>query len=85
MNPRVEKYKAEHAKNSEKIQSLQARNRELEDKIRKLENTDIIGMVREIGMTPDQLAEFLALTKTISPHHAANTIEREESDANENE
>ena len=33
-------------------------NRELEKQIRELEDTDIIGMVRENGMTMEQFAEL---------------------------
>lgn len=35
-------------------------NRKLSEQITKLENNDIIGMVREIGMTPEQLAALLS-------------------------
>lgn len=59
MNPKIEKLKAERSKNAEKISTLQERNRKLNEQITKLENTDIVGMVREIGMTPEQLAELL--------------------------
>ena len=49
-----------HTKNDHKskISDLQGRNRELEKQIRELENTDIIGMVRENGMTMEQFAEL---------------------------
>ena len=40
------------------ISDLQGRNRELEKQIRELEDTDIIGMVRENGMTMEQFAEL---------------------------
>lgn len=60
MNPKIEKLKAERSKNAEKISTLQERNRKLNEQITKLENTDIVGMVREIGMTPEQLAELLS-------------------------
>lgn len=56
MNPKIEKLKAERSRNTEKISDLQNRNRKLSEQIAKLENNDIIGMVREIGMTPEQLA-----------------------------
>ena len=59
MNPRVEKLRAEREKNDRKIQSLQSRNKTIDEKVTKIENTDIIGLVREVGMTPDQLAELL--------------------------
>lgn len=64
MNPKIEKLKAERTKNTAKISTLQERNRRLSEQITKLENTDIIGMVREIGMTPEQLAELLNQKQT---------------------
>ena len=60
MNPKIEKLKAERSRNTEKISALQNRNRKLSEQITKLENNDIIGMVREIGMTPEQLAALLS-------------------------
>ena len=59
MNPKVQKLRAEREKNDRKIQSLQSRNKTIDEKVIKIENTDIIGLVREVGMTPDQLAELL--------------------------
>ena len=59
MNPKIEKLKAERSRNTEKISDLQNRNRKLSEQITKLENNDIICMVREIGMTPEQLAALL--------------------------
>lgn len=59
MNPKIAKLRAEKNKNCDRISSLQARNKRIDERIMKLENTDILGMVREIGMTPDQLAELL--------------------------
>lgn len=60
MNPKIKKLKAERSRNTEKISDLQNRNRKLSEQITKLENNDIIGMVREIGMTPEQLAALLS-------------------------
>ncbi len=59
MNPKIEKLKSERMKNSEKISGLQERNRKLSEQITKLENNDIVGIVREIGMTPEELAALL--------------------------
>ena len=67
MNPKIEKLKAERSRNSEKISDLQNRNRKLSEQITKLENNDIIGMVREIGMTPEQLAALLSDKAAVSP------------------
>ena len=58
MNPKIEKLKAERSRNTEKISDLQNRNRKLSEQITKLENNDIIGMVRENGMTMEQFAEL---------------------------
>lgn len=66
MNPKIEKLKAERAKNTEKIGTMQERNRKLSEQITKLENTDIVGMVRELGMTPEQLAELLNRKQSIT-------------------
>ena len=67
MNPKIDKLKAERSKNSDKIAALQERNRKLDEQIMKLENTDIIGMVREIGMSPEQLAALLRDRQMIVP------------------
>ena len=58
MNPKIMKLCGELEKNKGKISDLQGRNRELEKQIRELEDTDIIGMVRENGMTMEQFAEL---------------------------
>ena len=58
MNPKITKLRTEFEKNKRKISDLQGRNRELEKQIRELEDTDIIGMVRENGMTMEQFAEL---------------------------
>ena len=56
MNPRLEKLRLEREKVSEKLASLSARLKALDEQILKLENTDIIGIVRENGLTIEQLA-----------------------------
>lgn len=75
MNPKIEKLKAERSKNTEKISTLQERNRKLNEQITKLENTDIVGMVREIGMTPEQLAELLNHKHSAVPENDAEEME----------
>ena len=59
MNMRIEKLKEEYSKNDVKIQSLQAKNKKLAEKIRQLENDDIIGAVRSSGVTIDELLMLL--------------------------
>lgn len=83
MNPKIEKLKAEREKNCNKISSLQARNREIDESIRKLENIDIVGLVREQGLTPELLAELLASIRQ-SPA-SANTLKKEDEKSHESE
>lgn len=59
MNPKIRKIDEETAKNNAKIAKLQERNRELAQQRTELENTDIIGLVRSMGLTPDQLAALI--------------------------
>ena len=59
MNPKVAKLKEEREKHIEKISSLQARIKKIDAAIVEIENTDIIGMVREQGLSPDMLMELL--------------------------
>ena len=56
MNPKIEKLRAERNKLAERAASLNARLEALDEKILELENTDIVGIVRESGVTPEQLA-----------------------------
>ena len=59
MNPKIKKIDNEYEKNAAKITELQARQRELEKQRLELENLDIIGIVRNMGLTPDQLAALV--------------------------
>ncbi len=63
MNPKVVKLKEEREKNCSKIASLQARNKKIDADILSIENTDIIGMVREYGFSPDELMELIKMAK----------------------
>lgn len=59
MNAKISKLRKERDKNCGKITELQARNREIDGQITELENTDIIGLVRSHGLTPEKLAELI--------------------------
>ena len=65
MNPRIEKLKAERDSIAEKVEKLTARLKALDEQIIKLENTDIVGIVRENGLSIDQLAALMALLDRI--------------------
>mgnify|MGYP000767768499 FL=1 len=76
MNPKIIKLKAERVKNDEKIAALQSRNRELDESIVELENTDIIGLARATGMSMEELAQFLTqLKRGGTPFITPNTKE----------
>ena len=49
MNERITKLKEDYVKNEGKIASLQAKNKQLAEKITQLENAEIIGAVRTSG------------------------------------
>ena len=59
MNPRLEKLRQEREKLAEKLTLLTARLKALDEQILKLENTDIVGIVRENGLTIEQLAALM--------------------------
>ena len=63
MNAKITKLKEEREKNCSKISALQTRNKKIDADILSLENTDIIGMVRETGLSPEQLARLLQTMK----------------------
>lgn len=58
MNPKIDKLRGDLSKYRQKISDLQAKCRDLERQIRELEDTDIVGLVRESGMT---IEEFIAM------------------------
>ena len=59
MNPKIPKLKAEKEKLLAKRASIDARCDAIDAQITELENTDIVGIVREMGVTPDELAGLL--------------------------
>ena len=78
MNPKIEKIRAEIDKINSRIAAWQEKNRVLREQLMELENTDIVGMVREIGMTPEQFAELLAsLPKPITKKKEVSADEAE--------
>lgn len=77
MNNKISKLRAERSKNDEKIAALRARNSEIDKQITELENLDIVGMVRSMGMTPEQLSALIQASKTVP------SAFREEDDSHE--
>ena len=68
MNPRITKLKEERARLAQRRESIDVRIQKLDEQIMKLENTDIVGIVRETGVTIDELAEIM---KTLENDPAA--------------
>ena len=80
MNAKIKKINAEYEKNAAKIAELQARQK---DKQRtELENLDIVGMVRSMGMTPEELAALIEASK--NGQMAPAMTEKEETGDEEN-
>lgn len=67
MNSKITRLRAERGKNDEKIAALRARNNEIDRQIIELENLDIVGMIRSVGMTPEQLAALIRASKGDAP------------------
>ena len=63
MNPKINKLKAEKEKNLRKISEMTARNDEIDKQVTELENLDIIGIVRENEVTPEELFELIRSLK----------------------
>ena len=83
MNPKVIKLKEEREKNCSKIASLQARNKKIDADILSIENTDIIGMVREYGFSPDELMELIKAAKKSPIPAPADSDETEDENRDE--
>ncbi len=67
MNPRFKKIDAEYEKNAAKISVLQNRQKELEKQRRELENLDIVGLVRSMGMTAEELSVLIKASRENQP------------------
>ena len=63
MNPKINKLKAEKEKNLRKISEMTSRNEEIDRQVTELENLDIIGIVRENEVTPEELFELIRSLK----------------------
>lgn len=84
MNPKVVKLREEREKNTAKISSLHERNKKIDADIIKIENSDILGMVHELRLSPDALYELISASKR-NPLPVPNPTKKEtEETTNEN-
>lgn len=72
MNPKIKKINTEYQKNAAKIAELEARQTELTKQRTELENLDIIGLVRGVGLDPDQLAALIRAARPVEQEDAAH-------------
>ena len=63
MNPKIKKLKAEKERNVSRITEMTLRNEEIDKQVTELENFDIIGIVRENSITPEELFELVRSLK----------------------
>ena len=63
MNPKINKLKEEKTKNKEKIDKFTQRNKVIDAEIERLENAEIIGIVRAINIDISELPEILKIIK----------------------
>lgn len=61
---KIEKLNLEYTKNDKKIAALMERQQEIEKQRTALENLEIIGMVRGLGMSFNELTELINGEKT---------------------
>lgn len=73
---KTEKIDAAIEKTKAKIAEYQARLKELERKKTEQENTEIVGLVRSVDMSPQELAEFVRARR----ERAENKQETEDTD-----
>ena len=83
MNPKLKKINAEYEKNAAKIAELQNRQKELDKQRMEIENLDIVGMVRCMGMTPEELAVLIQASRDSQAAPVSVITEKEEADHEE--
>lgn len=87
MNQKIQKIVTEIEKVKGKITTQQARLRELEQQKTELENTEIVGMVRGLEVTPEELASIIQAIRNDNtgglPVSVQNPEEQEEMDDEE--
>ena len=59
MNQKLQKLRQGREKLQGKLQTIQGRLRQMDEEIVKLEDVEIVGIVRELKLTPEALAQVL--------------------------
>ena len=77
MNPKITKLLAEREKTARRSPSSTPSNDEIDKQVTELENLDIVGIVRRMGVTPDELAALMQAARPSGPQSAA-PVEKEE-------
>ena len=63
MNPKLRKICDDIEKTKSKISDMQSKLRDLQQQITEMENADIIAMIRNINVPPEEFGEFVRLFK----------------------
>ena len=75
MNPKLQKVNEEIEKLRQKVTNYQSRLRELERQKTEMENLDIIALVRNIGLPPEELQTFARAFMEQREHRAVPDME----------
>ena len=59
LNQKLQKLRQDREKLQGKLQTIQGRLRQMDEEIVKLEDVEIVGIVRELKLTPEALAQVL--------------------------
>ena len=59
LNQKLQKLRQEREKLQGKLQTIQGRRRQIDEEIVKLEDVEIVGIVRKLHLTPEALAQVL--------------------------
>ena len=59
MNQKLQKLRQDREKLQGKLQTIQGRLRQMDEEIVKLEDVEIVGIVRELKLTPEALVQVL--------------------------
>lgn len=85
MNGKIQKVEAEIGKIKAKITTQQARLRELEQQKTELENTEIVGMVRGLDVSPEELATLIQAIRSGKAGGSPVALSEEKEDLDDEE
>ena len=85
MNPKIEKLEKEIEKTKTKIAEMQAKLHKLEEQKTELENTEIVGMVRGLDVSPEELATLIQAIRSGKAGGSPVALSEEKEDLDDEE